>query len=287
MPNETLQASGQFARSLAAQAASFLPNLLVAVLILAAGFVVANWLARLVIGAFRHSTHVDPTVLGPLGAIVRYVVIILALLVALGQVGVQMTSLLAVLGAAGLAIGLALQGTLTNIAAGIMLLWLRPFRIGDFVEAQNISGTVREIGLFVCHLETFDGVFVFVPNSGLWNVWLRNHSRSGSRLVAFAVSLPRAVDFDAAKDLLVETLRPPEEAPGLKEVEAYLDQLSGDAQVVVVRTHVDPNQVAEAQHTMPEMIRTALSRRFGADGEPKTIQRLVPADSDPSRYLAG
>ncbi|WP_152046710.1 mechanosensitive ion channel family protein [Aureimonas psammosilenae] len=286
MPTETIQASNQFFRTLAAQVAAFLPNLLVAVLILIAGFVIAGWLGRLVAGAFRSTTHVDPTVVGPLASIVRYVVIILALLVALGQVGVQMTSLLAVLGAAGLAIGLALQGTLTNIAAGIMLLWLRPFRIGDYVEAQNFAGTVREIGLFVCHLETFDGVFVFVPNSGLWNVWLRNHSRSTSRLVAWSVSLPRDVAFTEARALLVETLRPPEEAPGVAQAEASLEQLTGDAQVIVVRTRVAPARVGQAQHTMPEMIRDAFVKRYGDAGEPKSIQRLVPVDNDPSRYLS-
>ncbi|GGE22214.1 mechanosensitive ion channel protein [Aureimonas endophytica] len=286
MPTQTIEASQQFFRTLAAQIAAFLPNLLVAILILVAGFVIAGWLARLVAGAFHRATHVDPTVVGPLAAIVRYVVIILALLVALGQVGVQMTSLLAVLGAAGLAIGLALQGTLTNIAAGIMLLWLRPFRIGDYVEAQNFAGTVREIGLFVCHLETYDGVFVFAPNSALWNVWLRNHSRAERRLVAWSVSLPRDLDYGAARELLIETLAPPDEGPGVGEVTASLDQLTGDAQVVVVRSRVDPSRVAEAQHRMPEMIRTAFLRRFGQEGEPKAIQRIVPGDADPSRYLA-
>ena len=84
----------------------------------------------------------------------RYAVLILVAIGALGQLGIQTTSLLAVIGAAGLAIGLALQGTLSNIAAGIMLLWLRPFHVGDFIEVSGHAGAVEEIGLFVCQLRT-------------------------------------------------------------------------------------------------------------------------------------
>src|SRR5262249_39939192 len=91
---------------------------------------------------------------------VRYSILILVFIAALSQVGVQTASLFAVLGAAGIAIGLALQGTLSNIAAGLTLLWPRPFRVGDFIEVNGMVGTVGEIGLFVCHLETFDGIFL-------------------------------------------------------------------------------------------------------------------------------
>ena len=133
---------------------------------------------------------------------IRYAVLILVLIVALSQVGIQTASLLAVVGAAGLAIGLAWQGTLSNFAAGLMLLWLRPFRIGDFIEVGAIAGTVREMGLFACHLETFDGMFLFAPNSAIWNNLLKNHTRNAGRLVSIDVTVSSNADIDRARDIL-------------------------------------------------------------------------------------
>jgi len=100
--------------------------------------------------------HVDATIQPIIATIARYVVLMFVFVAALSQTGIQTASLFAVLGAAGLAIGLVFPDTLTSIAAGIMLLWLRPFHLNDYIEApaNNISGRVREIGLFVCVLET-------------------------------------------------------------------------------------------------------------------------------------
>ncbi|KQT43153.1 hypothetical protein ASG43_16760 [Aureimonas sp. Leaf454] len=186
-----IQETSALAARLVDRAVLFLPQLIAALLILVAGLFLARWIGEALTRAFRHSTRIGETVRAPLVSILRYVVVIFTVILALGQLGVQTTSLLAVLGAAGLAVGLALQGTLTNIAAGIMLLWLRPFRVGDYIETQTFSGTVREIGLFVCHLETYDGLFVFAPNSAIWNVWLKNHTRTGPRTVAWSVEVKR------------------------------------------------------------------------------------------------
>ncbi|WP_279482676.1 mechanosensitive ion channel family protein [Aureimonas sp. SK2] len=282
---ETLETSHTFLTRLASEAAAFLPNLVAAILILAAGFFLAGRLAHLVTRAFGVSSKIDVTVREPLVAIVRYVVIILTLIIALGQVGVQMTSLLAVLGAAGLAVGLALQGTLTNIAAGIMLLWLRPFRVGDYIETQNVAGRVHEIGLFVSHLETFDGLFVFAPNSTLWNVWMRNHSRAASRLLAWSVTVPRDMPFEDARQALIEAWQGADREGRLSEPVAFLDQLTADAQVLVLRGRVTEGETATAQRRIAEAIRLRFAERFGSGMEPKAIQRIVPTDSDPSRYL--
>lgn len=105
--------------------------------------------------------------------------------------------MLAVLGAAGLAVGLALQGTLANIAAGLMLLWLRPFRVGDAVETINVAGTVEEIGLFASRLRGPDGVFKFVPNPELWARTISNYSRNPNRLVSVDFTL--RYDSDLAR----------------------------------------------------------------------------------------
>ena len=116
-------------------------------------------------------THrVDPTLRPVAVAAVRYGIFILIVVLLLNQLGIETTTLLTVLGAAGLAIGLALQGTLSNIAAGIMLLWLRPFTIGDYIEVNGQAGFVEETGLFSCILRTFDGARLFAPTSTVWNL---------------------------------------------------------------------------------------------------------------------
>lgn len=282
MPSIDMEETSALAARLIDRAILFLPQLLTAVLILVVGLFLGRWIADALNRAFQHSTRIGETVRAPLISIVRYLVVIFTVILALGQVGVQTTSLLAVLGAAGLAVGLALQGTLTNIAAGIMLLWLRPFRVGDYIETQTFGGTVREIGLFVCHLETFDGLFLFAPNAALWNVWMKNHTRAGPRVVAWTVELKRdLVGAEAAcrlaPDALAET--------GLDRVDAALDQLTPDAQVILVRGIVREGSIAGAQRLVPSRLRAAMIERFGPEGEPRSIHRLVPGDSDPSRYM--
>lgn len=285
MPTPNFEASETVLRSAIASIVAFAPNLLAAVIVLIAGFFVASWLGKLVARALGHSLRVDATVRAPLIAMVRYVVIIFTVIIALGQIGVQMTSILAILGAAGLAIGLALQGTLTNIAAGIMLLWLRPFRVGDYIETQTFAGRVHEIGLFVSHLETFDGLFVFAPNSTLWNVWMRNHSRAASRLLAWTVTLPRSVPFDEARALLVGAFPEAGNEEELSEPVVFLEQLTADTQVLVFRGRVTEGAITKAQRATAETIRNLFVERYGNEGEPKAIQRILPGDADPSRFL--
>jgi len=123
--------------------------------------------------------------------------------VALGQFGIQTTSIIAVLGAAGLAIGLALQGTLSNVAAGIMLLLLRPFGVGDWIEANGISGTVQEIGLFATQIDTFENVYISVPNSSIWSSIIINHSRHNIRRMDIDIGIGYESDLDVAEQALM------------------------------------------------------------------------------------
>ena len=109
--------------------------------------------------------------------VVRVAVIALTLIAVLNRFGVQTTSLIALVGAAGLAIGLALQGTLSNIAAGIMLIWLRPMSIGEYITGDGVAGVVVEIGLFGTRLRSTSGLYIFTRNSKLWNSAITNHSR--------------------------------------------------------------------------------------------------------------
>lgn len=183
------------------------PNFTAAILVLAAGYWLSGFVARQTGHLVDTLEQVDPTLKGVLMAVVRYAALIITVVAALGQLGVQTTSILAALGAAGLAIGLALQGTLANVAAGVMLLWLRPFRVGDYIEANGFAGTVREVGLFATELNTWDGIYQFVPNSQLWNTPLTNPSRMPTRLIQVKYGISYGDDIAKAKSILLETAR--------------------------------------------------------------------------------
>lgn len=193
-----------FANQLATWAASALPNFLAALAILAAGW----WLSAVAARATGHMVetrpYVDPTLKGVLTQIVRWGLLAITVVAALSQLGFATTSLLAALGAIGLAIGLALQGTLANIAAGIMLLWLRPIKVGDYISAGDASGTVKEIGLFASTVVTFEGVFLFVPNSSLWNTKITNFTRSTPRMVRETFGIAYEDDIAKARKVLLK-----------------------------------------------------------------------------------
>ncbi len=168
---------------------------------------VGFWLSGKGAGFIRSKSakfpKIDPTLIPILASIIRYAGMILTIVVALGQFGIQTTSIIAVLGAAGLAIGLALQGTLSNVAAGIMLLLLRPFSVGDWIESNGISGTVTEIGLFSTQIDTFDNIFIAVPNSTIWSSTITNHSRHSSRRMDIDIGISYESDLDEAEQALM------------------------------------------------------------------------------------
>lgn len=267
---------------------AFVPKLVAAIVIVVIGLLVARWVSRGLSRLLGSSTHVDPTVRPVVTAVVRYAIIVLVAVFALGQLGVQTASLLAVLGAAGLAIGLALQGTLTNIAAGIMLLWLRPFRIGDYIEVsnQNVAGTVKEIGLFVCQLETFDGITLFAPNSTIWNYALRNHSRNDGRLINLLVTLPHATDVAAATHAMRNVFEASPHVRKSPPPSLFIDSITGDGYVLNCSLWTTHEGFGHMQRTIQADILEAL-RGAGMDAvKPPSIRRTIPADSDPSRLLA-
>lgn len=122
------------------------------------------------------SSHLDETVASFLSNMVRYTVLVITLVVVLQLIGIQATSLVAVVGAASLSIGLALQGTLSNMSAGVMLLLFRPFRVGDKIEVAGKNGTVKTLGLFITELANENNVQVLIPNGQVWGAPLTNFS---------------------------------------------------------------------------------------------------------------
>ncbi len=179
-------------------------SVLGALLVLVAGIMLASALARWTARHLSKLDGVDQTLASFLSNLVRYALLVLVFVTVLAQFGVKTTSILAALGAAGLAIGLALQGTLTNVASGVMLLVLRPFRIGEYVDAGGIGGTVEEIGLFTTRLKQADGLFVMAPNGQIWNTSIVNYSRNPTRRFELIVGISYDDDIGKAKAKLQE-----------------------------------------------------------------------------------
>jgi small conductance mechanosensitive channel len=141
---------------------------------------------------------VDDTVIRVLRQIVRYGIFVICVIMILTTFGINTASLLAVLGAAGVAVGLALKDTLGNIAAGIILLLLGSYRRGEYIEFGSYSGTVKEISLFTTILETPDGIFISAPNSSIWGAPVKNYSRYGRRRMELSVSISYSDSLDTA-----------------------------------------------------------------------------------------
>jgi len=182
-------------------------RLVVGIIILVIGWTVATWAKRgLEAGLAR--VPMDLTLKPLIASMARYIILVLTLLLVVQQFGVQTTSLIAVLGAAGLAIGLALQGTLSNVASGVMLLVLRPFRVGQFVEiAGGRQGTVREIGLFTTMLVTRDGVFVSIPNSEIFGAVITNFTRERVRRVSFEIPVDWVNDVEQVEKTMLAAIK--------------------------------------------------------------------------------
>jgi small conductance mechanosensitive channel len=154
----------------------------------------------------RPGAH-DQTMQGFMASLTRWIVIVLGVMAVLEQLGVRTTSILAVVGAASIAIGLALQGALGNVAAGVMLLVLRPYRVGDFVEIDGKSGTVKRLDLFMTELADADNLDIFIPNSKAFGTVIINYSTAPNRRMELEFSVDYDHDQSQAQALLIECAR--------------------------------------------------------------------------------
>jgi small conductance mechanosensitive channel len=172
-------------------------NCLGAILIALAGWWISSLAERMALNGLLSSSHMDRTVAAFLSSLVRYALLAVTLVLILQVVGIQATSLVAVIGASSLAIGLALQGTLSNMAAGVMLLIFRPFKLGDSIEVAGKSGTVQNLNLFFTELAGGDHVQILIPNGQVWGQAMINNSVYGTRRVALKIPVPFAKNPDA------------------------------------------------------------------------------------------
>lgn len=256
-----LQNTDQLMAFLQAQGASFSIKIVTAIAI----FVIGRWLVSVVTRVLRNTLarlDMEDTLQRFLCNIANTVLLLVVIIAAIGALGVQTTSLLAVLGAAGLAVGLALQGSLSNFAAGVLIVAFRPYKVGNFIEAGGVSGTVEEVQIFTTVLKSPDNKKIIVPNSQIMNGTIINFSANDERRVDLVVGCSYDDDLDKVHRVLSEIVASDprvltEPAPNIAVTNL------GDSSIdFVVRPWVNAADYWDVYFDMTEQVK----RRFDAEG---------------------
>ncbi|RMF09361.1 MAG: mechanosensitive ion channel family protein [Alphaproteobacteria bacterium] len=239
-------------------AATYGLNVVAAIVILVIGLWFAGWSKRTVQRLLNRRENMDLMLSGFLSSLVKYLVIAFTLIAVLGKFGVQTASLITVLGAAGLAIGLALQGTLSNVAAGVMLLIFRPFKVGDYVDAGGIAGTVKDVTLFTCELSTPDNVQITVPNAQIWGNAIKNFSGYATRRVDVAVGISYGDNIDAAFQAVKDTIAADGRIHKTPEPLVAVSDLGDSSVNLVVRVWTDASNYWPVKFDLTKAIKEKL-----------------------------
>lgn len=186
--------------------ASIAGSVLSAILILVIGLFLAGWANRRITGLSRRYARLDETLFNFLGSIAKYAIVGFTFLFILNTFGVRTTSVVAVIGAAGLAVGLALQGTLSNVAAGVMIIFFRPIKHGDFVEVNGVMGTVKDITLNFTELANLSNVQIIIPNSEVWGNTITNYSVYPTRRAEWVFGVTYDSDLKLAETIIHDTI---------------------------------------------------------------------------------
>ncbi len=179
-------------------------NAVKALIVLVVGWIAAGMIGGMVRRRINKTPQIDPTLGNFVASMVKWVILAIVLVAVLGIFGIQATSIVAILGAASLAIGLALQGTLSDLAAGVMLVVFRPYKLGQYVDIGGTAGTVKDLNLFVTELVTPDNVQIIVPNGQAWGSIITNYSAHDTRRVDLVFGIDYGDSADAAMQIIEE-----------------------------------------------------------------------------------
>lgn len=231
-----------------------------AIVILILGWIVAGFVHRAILRSFARFSQIDQTIITFTASSAKYAVMVFTVIAVLSSVGVQTASFVAILGAMGLALGLALQGTLSHVASGFMLIVFRPFRVGDFIDAGGVSGTVREITLFATELATLENIKVFIPNGAVWGDVIKNFSGNPTRRidVEIGISYTDSIDtaFAVAKDVVdANAMVLKEPAPVVA-----VSTLGDNAVNILVRVWVNQPDVLDARLALNKTLKEAFDK---------------------------
>lgn len=213
-------------------------NILIGLAFVLIGWRLAALLSRWLVDYLERSDHMDPIVEKFLASLLYYGLLALVVIIALSIMGVQTTSLIAVLGAASLAVGLALQGSLSSLAAGVLIILLRPFKIGDYIDVAGKAGTVKSVSLFLTELATYDNIQVLLPNAEVWDSAITNYSVYPTRMLDIVVG----IDYEDSIDEGLATLKGIAEQHGtvLSEPppDAFVSEIGDSAITLTLRAWV-------------------------------------------------
>ncbi len=257
----TLMGNNQYVDTLINLLVVWGPKLVGAILALIVGLWLANMIAN-GLGRRMEKNEVDPSLRPFLKSLVGTLLKVLVVVSVLGMVGIQMTSFIAILGAAGLAVGMALSGTLQNFAGGAMILIFRPFKVGDFIEAQGYAGSVNAIQIFNTILKTPDNKTIIIPNGGLSTSSMVNYSTEATRRVDWTFGIAYGDDIDKAKEVLSGLLKTNDKV--LKDPEPFIElgELADSSINFTVRAWVNAADYWSVHFYMLENV----YRKFGEAG---------------------
>lgn len=226
--------------------------------------VVGLWLAGFISGAIKKralkSERFDKTLANFFASIVRYVLMAVVFIAVLQKFGVPVTSLVAVLGAATLAIGLALQGTLGNVAAGVMIVMIRPYRLGDYVQISDTEGTVSDINLFYTALDAIGNEHIIVPNGQAWNDVIVNYTTNPRRRTTLNFGISYDDDIDRATEILIETAKAHENVLADPEPWVAVSALADSSVNLDLRAWVDQPNFFQTNRDLIKQVKQAFDR---------------------------
>lgn len=239
-------------------AGPFVENAVFAGIILWLGKTIANWVEKLA-SKLLTKAKVDESLTGFLSSLAKYAVLAATIIATLDQLGVQTTSLIAVFASAGLAVGLALQGSLSNFAAGTMILGFRPFKVGDIIEAGGATGQVENIGIFTTSLLTLDNEVIIVPNSAITGGAIMNFTAKDYRRVSTDIGVAYGEDLHKVEKVLLEAAG--ENSKGLDEPgpDVFLTGFGASSIDFNVRIFVDPNDYWPALYELRKQVYDSLN----------------------------
>lgn len=257
--------------------------LISALVVLVVGWYLARMLSRMVRNLLPRAYGVDKNFAPLLAQVTRYGIIIFSVVTALSFLGVSSTSIYAVIGAAGLAIALALQGTLANIAAGIMLVWLRPIAIGEYIVGDGVAGVVVEIGLFGTRLRSTSGLYIFTPNQKLWSSAITNHSREPRRRIDVNITVPDTINVAAARRTMLKIATSDKRVQVDPPPTVHVESFVGDKIMLQLRAWVPTPEYLPTLRDATEKAKLAVNKLLTAEGE----QAQVELAADPHTQNAG
>lgn len=240
--------------------ASVAGSVLGAIAILVLGFLIAGWAGRRIRNVGLRNKHLDETLFNFLGNIVRYVIISFAFLFVLNTFGVQTTSVVAVIGAAGLAIGLALQGTLSNVAAGVMIIFFRPIKVGDFVDIAGRMGTVKDITLNYTELASLGNFQIIIPNSEVWGNTIENYSVYPMRRAEWTFGVGYGANLSKAHDVIINTIMADPRSMADPEPFIQVNNLGDFSVDFLVRVWCNRDDFFQYQADMKRQVKDALDQ---------------------------